>query len=105
MVLEALQTASAQRPDRLDAPTDHEDTDWGGPVAVCEDEGYKVAEASATVAPLLAQLSHREQEILRLRFEEDLTQSEIGARLGFSQMLVSRTLARALARLQALAAG
>ena len=35
-------------------------------------------------------LSDREREILRLRFAEDLTQSEIGARVGISQMQVSR---------------
>ena len=56
------------------------------------------------LAPLLASLTPREQRILRLRFEHDLTQSEIGALLGVSQMHVSRTLRRTIARLQALAA-
>jgi RNA polymerase sigma-B factor len=106
LVLEALQAATAHRPDRLDAPTDAgEGDERGGPIAVCEDEGYEVAEASATVAPLLATLTPREHEILRLRFEQDLTQSEIGRLLGISQILVSRTLSRSIARLQALAEG
>ena len=55
------------------------------------------------MAPLLAQLTPREQQILRLRFEHDLTQSEIAALLGISQMHVSRILRRTIAELQALA--
>ena len=100
LVLEALLTASAQRPDRLDAATDLDDNDRGGHVAACQDEGYEIAEASATVAPLLAQLPPREQEILRLRFECDLTQSEIGAQLGISQIHVGRLQRTAIAELQ-----
>ena len=46
----------------------------------------------------------RDQEVLRLRYEQDLTQSEIGDRIGCSQMQVSRILRGAVARLQAQAA-
>jgi RNA polymerase sigma-B factor len=45
-------------------------------------------------------LGEREQEVLRLRFEEDLTQSEIGARVGVSQMHVSRLIRQAVERLR-----
>jgi RNA polymerase sigma-B factor len=45
-------------------------------------------------------LSDREREILRLRFAEDLTQSEIGARVGISQMHVSRLIRQAVERLR-----
>jgi RNA polymerase sigma-B factor len=45
-------------------------------------------------------LSDREREILRLRFVEDLTQSEIGARVGLSPMHISRLLRQAVARLR-----
>jgi RNA polymerase sigma-B factor len=45
-------------------------------------------------------LSDREREVLRLRFEEDLTQSEIGRRVGLSQMHISRLLRQAVARLR-----
>jgi RNA polymerase sigma-B factor len=45
-------------------------------------------------------LSDREREVLRLRFREDLTQSEIGARVGVSQMHVSRIIRGAIARLR-----
>jgi len=43
--------------------------------------------------------------VLFLRFVEDLTQSEIAARVGVSQMQVSRILSRSLARLRELADG
>ena len=104
LVLEALQAATAHRPDRLDAPLDLDDEERGGTIAACAEAGYELAEASATLAPLLARLTPSEQWMLRLRFEHDLTQSEIGAMLGVSQMHVSRTLRRTLARLQELAA-
>ena len=103
LVLDALQTASALHPDRLDAPTDLDDDHRGGPTAKFEEAGYAIAEASATLEPLLARLTPREQQILRLRFERDLTQSQIGALVGVSQMHVSRTLRKALAALQQLA--
>jgi RNA polymerase sigma-B factor len=45
-------------------------------------------------------LSDRERELLRLRFAEDLTQSEIGARVGISQMHVSRLIRQAVTRLR-----
>jgi RNA polymerase sigma-B factor len=46
------------------------------------------------------ELPEREQEILTMRFYGNLTQSEIGARLGISQMHVSRLLARSLDHLR-----
>ena len=45
-------------------------------------------------------LTDREREVLRLRFEEDLTQSEIGVRVGVSQMHVSRLIRQSVARLR-----
>jgi len=102
-VLEALETASALRPDRLDAPVETGEGEHDPHGLALEESGYATAEASATLKPLLAQLNPRERTILRLRFEEDLTQSEIGAQLGISQMHVSRILSRAIATLQQLA--
>lgn len=52
------------------------------------------------VRPLLAALSEREQIVLRLRFFESMTQTQIAERLGISQMHVSRLLARSLAKLR-----
>ena len=67
------------------------------PVEIAENLG---AEARLLVRPLLEQLPRREQDIVKMRFIECLTQSEIGARLGIGQMQVSRLLNRILARLR-----
>jgi RNA polymerase sigma-B factor len=53
-----------------------------------------------TLAPLLAALPARERRILLLRFFDGLTQAEIGALVGISQMHVSRLLTRTLAGLR-----
>jgi RNA polymerase sigma-B factor len=45
-------------------------------------------------------ITPREREVLRLRFEEDLTQAEIGEIIGVSQMQVSRLIRQAVARLR-----
>jgi RNA polymerase sigma-B factor len=103
LVLEGLQTASALHPDRLDAPIEAGNGEREHPNVAAEEPGYAIAEASATLEPLLVQLTPREREVLRLRFEEDLTQSEIGARVGISQMHVSRVTRDAIAKLQQLA--
>ena len=103
-VLEALETASAQHPDRLDASADAESEDHGGPTAASEEPGYAIAEASATLAPLLARLTPTQRRILKLRFEHELTQSEIGSLIGCSQMQVSRALRTTIAYLQQVAA-
>jgi RNA polymerase sigma-B factor len=71
---------------------------------VTEERGYANAEAAATLGPLVARLTPRERTILRLRFADDLTQSQIAAELGVSQMYVSRALRTAIATLQQLAA-
>ena len=49
-----------------------------------------MAEHRATIAQLMCLLSLCERDVLRLRFEEDLTQGEIGEHIGVSQMQVSR---------------
>jgi RNA polymerase sigma-B factor len=105
-VLEALEAFDAYRSTSLDAPGgaagDDSDDVLGDVVGVRED-GFEHAEHRATLDGLLRVLTPREREVLRLRFEEDLTQGEIGARIGCSQMHVSRIIRAALARLQALA--
>jgi RNA polymerase sigma-B factor len=104
-VLEALQTASAHRPDTLETPLDPDDDHHlGQSQPVTEERGYANAEAAATLGPLVARLTPRERTILRLRFADDLTQSQIAAELGVSQMYVSRALRTAIATLQQLAA-
>jgi RNA polymerase sigma-B factor len=102
LVFEALQARSALRPERLDASDDPEDDELDRAAVASEEPGYAVAEASATLAPLLARLTPTERTMVRLRFDQDLTQSEIAARLGCSQMHVSRHLRAALTYLQQL---
>jgi len=68
-----------------------------------EDERFDLVEYGATIEAALAALPARERLILHLRFELDLTQSEIAQRCGMSQMHVSRLLRRALGRLRAVA--
>ncbi|MCW3032264.1 MAG: polymerase subunit sigma, partial [Solirubrobacterales bacterium] len=53
----------------------------------------------------LARLPEREREILRMRFAEELTQSQIASRTGISQMQVSRLLRRSLEQLREFAEG
>lgn len=53
-----------------------------------------------SVRPLLAALPERERTVLRLRFFENMTQTQIAARIGCSQMHVSRLLTKALERLR-----
>jgi RNA polymerase sigma-B factor len=69
-----------------------------------EDPGFGVAEDAATVQHLMRVLSDREREVLRLRFEEDLTQAEIGERIGVSQMHVSRIIRQSITKLREVAA-
>jgi RNA polymerase sigma-B factor len=100
-VLEAREAAGAYRAVSLDRPRDDEEDEGGmGDIVGIEDPGFGVAEDAATVERLMRVLSAREREVLRLRFAEDLTQSEIGARVGVSQMHVSRLIRQAVAQLR-----
>lgn len=56
--------------------------------------------ALETVRPLIAALPDREQTVLTLRFFENMTQTQIAERMGYSQMHVSRLIAKALGRLR-----
>ncbi|MCF2533414.1 SigB/SigF/SigG family RNA polymerase sigma factor [Yinghuangia soli] len=62
--------------------------------------GLELVDLRESVKPLIAGLDERDRTILRLRFWEDLTQSQIGERLGISQMHVSRLITRILAQLR-----
>jgi|SRR5918997_5256540 RNA polymerase sigma-B factor len=60
------------------------------------DDGYARAEEHADVMTMLRALEPRDREIVLLRFHQELSQREIGLRLGISQMGVSRILRRSL---------
>jgi RNA polymerase sigma-B factor len=100
-VLEALQAGNAYRSVSFETPRGGDDDAATLADAVGTDEpGFERAEQRATLATLLAAISPREQQVLRLRFEEDMTQAEIGARVGVSQMQVSRIIRQAVTRLR-----
>jgi RNA polymerase sigma-B factor len=67
------------------------------------DSGYATAEQRATLDRLAKVLTRRERQVVRLRFDHDLTQAEIGDIVGLSQMQVSRVLRIALEKLRAAA--
>ena len=66
-----------------------------------EDAALELVEDFHALAPMIADLDERERRIVHWRFVEELTQAEIGERLGCSQMHVSRLLSRTLKRLRA----
>jgi RNA polymerase sigma-B factor len=100
-VLEAREAASAYRAISLDRPHDDaEEPEQVSDSIGVEDPGFDLAEDAATVERLMAVLGEREREVLRLRFVEDLTQSEIGRRIGVSQMHVSRLIRHSIAQLR-----
>jgi len=66
-----------------------------------EDTDLELVEDLHTLAPLVAELDERDRQLLHMRFVEELTQAQIGDRLGISQMHVCRLLGRLLARLRA----
>jgi RNA polymerase sigma-B factor len=105
-VLEAMQAATAYRSASLDAPRAAGDEEAGetlGDAMGITDDGFERAEQRAMLQSLMDGLTMREREVVRLRFDEDLTQAEIGERIGVSQMQVSRVLRQALTRLRVLA--
>ncbi|HET6794276.1 MAG TPA: SigB/SigF/SigG family RNA polymerase sigma factor [Acidimicrobiales bacterium] len=106
-VLEALEAGQAYRFASLDAPAPGPDDEGSATLASqlgSDDPTMAAAEDRAALGPLLDHLPPREQRILFLRFFQGMTQSEIAAQLGISQMHVSRLLARSLAQLRSLAA-
>jgi RNA polymerase sigma-B factor len=65
-----------------------------------EEEGISLVEDVHCLAPLVANLDERDRQIIHLRFVEEATQAEIGARLGCSQMHVSRLIKRIITQLR-----
>jgi RNA polymerase sigma-B factor len=105
-VLEALEAITSYHSVSLDARR-HNDEDDEATLADSlgqADNGYGQAEQRVLLDGLLRHLNPREREVVRLRFEEDLTQQEIGDRIGISQMQVSRILRASIPRLHEIAA-
>jgi RNA polymerase sigma-B factor len=100
-VVEATDVAAVWRPASLDERFESDEADEPRQVPTAGDPGFAAAEGRADLDPLLARLPPRARIAVRLRFVDDLTQSEIAERLGVSQMQVSRILSQSLSRLRA----
>jgi RNA polymerase sigma-B factor len=97
-VLATIQSAGARRTRSLDEPTGEDVTladSLGG-----RDVELERAEMRVLLGDAMEVLSTRDREVLRLRFEEDLTQTEISERIGVSQMQISRIIRQSIAKLR-----
>jgi RNA polymerase sigma-B factor len=105
-VLEAQEAAASYEAASLDAPTARDDDEAAPLVDMLggEDSAYRLVDRRDAIARTWKALPDVERQVLQLRFTSDLTQREIGKRVGYSQMHVSRLLRRALDRLESAAA-
>jgi RNA polymerase sigma-B factor len=99
-VLEALEVAQTRSAPSLDQPAG-EDGDAVLGDFVTDRTPTEEAENLIVLPELVARLPEREQQIIRMRYVEELTQDEIAASIGISQMHVSRLLRRAIDRMRA----
>jgi RNA polymerase sigma-B factor len=100
-VLQGLESAQAYATLSLDAGgSEDEESASIGDTLGFDDEALEGVEYRESLKPLLAALPEREREIIMLRFFKNMTQSQIAAQVGISQMHVSRLLARSLAQLR-----
>ncbi len=104
-VLEAIEASHAFGNTSLDQPAGPHQDETLGAIVGAEDAQFEQVENMVLAEDLLSQLTPTEQQIVRLRFQHDLTQSEIAALVGGSQMRISRILRSALEQLSASAAG
>jgi RNA polymerase sigma-B factor len=99
-VAEAIEIGRLYHPLSLSAPAGPDtDLDVADPLGE-EDPGMAAVDNRESVKPLLASLPERERRILTMRFFGDMTQSQIAAELGISQMHVSRLLSQTLGTLR-----
>jgi RNA polymerase sigma-B factor len=98
---EAMAAAGCFRPASLDQPLaiDGDGTTIGDLVPD-DDDGLPSSEARVMLAPMVRQLSERDQRVLYLRFYEGRTQQEIGDAVGVTQTQVSRILDQVLRELR-----
>ncbi len=99
-VLEAMEVGQAYRSSSLTTWLSDDDPMPSSHFLGARDQGFDLAEHRVLLERLLEDLPEREQTIVRLRFLDDLTQTEIARAVGISQMHVSRLLTRSLALLR-----
>ncbi|WP_405386542.1 RNA polymerase sigma factor SigF [Streptomyces sp. NBC_01102] len=103
-IIEGLVAANGYSAGSLDTPS--ADSDSGSDQRAYadllgeEDPAMESVENLHALAPLLRELDERERKIVRMRFGQEMTQAQIGAELGVSQMHVSRLLSRIVQRLR-----
>ncbi len=101
-VMEGLESANAYSTLSLDASDSNEDGAGASMLDTLgmDDEALDHVEIRESIKPLIEQLPSREKKILMLRFFRGMTQSQIAAEIGVSQMHVSRLLNRTLEQLR-----
>jgi RNA polymerase sigma-B factor len=101
-VLEAMEAGSAYSTVSLSTgPGGGDDADFDPMESIgAEDEEFERTEQRASLEPALDKLPDREREIVRMRFEDGLTQTQIAERIGISQMHVSRLIRKSLSRMR-----
>lgn len=100
--IEALEVRAAHRLPSVEGMNRNAESEQAWEPGIV-DPSFDEADDQDLIARLVEQLPDADRELLRLRFTEQLSQSEIAARFGVSQMHVSRRLSRTLERLRALA--
>lgn len=97
-VIEAVDASRNRHPVSLDRPPASANRDGFAPSEWLgeEDDNFELTEERILLAEALEHLSDHERIVLRLRYREEMTQSEIAERIGRSQMHVSRLLRRIL---------
>jgi RNA polymerase sigma-B factor len=100
-VLEALEAGSAYAPASLSVGPGGEDGDLDPMETIgTVDSEFERTDDRTSLEPALAGLPEREREILKMRFEDGLTQTQIADQIGISQMHVSRLIRRSLDRMR-----
>jgi RNA polymerase sigma-B factor len=99
-VIDALDSAHAYSTRSLHAPFEEGGDDNLAEKLGEEELGYRDVEDGSIVATGLDALDERERRIVELRFFDEMTQSQIAAEVGISQMHVSRLLRRALVKMR-----
>jgi RNA polymerase sigma-B factor len=99
-VLEALSADGCFTPTSLDLPLGDQGATSLGDTLQQEDTALDEAEARVMLMPAVKALPERERQVLYLRFFRQMSQSQIAAEVGVTQMQVSRILSRVLAQLR-----
>ncbi|WP_309226570.1 SigB/SigF/SigG family RNA polymerase sigma factor [Streptomyces lunaelactis] len=102
-IIEGVVASNGYTAGSIDMPMDDASDHPSAPLSDrlgAPDADLETAENVQALKPLIEELDDRDKRILRMRFGEEMTQSEIGVELGVSQMHVSRLLTRITSRLR-----